>query len=143
MSEPAHYVTSEYYNPGFINEVGFFAAAMVAVVSLFVLTIIGSRYILLTSKRLKPRTRRVLRILGGLARPSRPRRRRREREPEARREREAPFRLKAAPEDARSAPLTASQPIRRERARGGQFSADLSLQPDDETHRVVELRVHE
>ena len=68
MSEPVHYGTSEYYNPGFINEVGFFAALMVAVVSLFVLTIIGSRYVLLTSKRLKPRTRRVLRILGGLAR---------------------------------------------------------------------------
>lgn len=148
MSEPAHYVTSEYYNPGFINEVGFFAAAMVAVVSLFVLTVIGSRYVLLTSRRLKPRTRRVLRVLGGLARPSRPRQRRREREPEARREREAPIRLKAAPAETLSAPLAAGQPMRRDRPAGRRrFADDLSLWPDeawphyaeDEVGAVVEV----
>lgn len=146
MSEPAHYVTSEYYNPGFINEVGFFAAAMVAVVSLFVLTIIGSRYVLLTSKRLNPGTRRVLRVLGGLARPSRPRRRRRE--PEARRERGASFRLKAAPAETRSAALASAAPVRREGpAARRRFAADLSLRPEeawphyaeDEIEAVVEV----
>lgn len=147
MSEPVSYVNSEYYNPGFINEVGFFAAAMVAVVSLFVLTVIGSRYVLLTSKRLSPRTRRLLRLLAGLARPSRPRRRR-QREPEARREREAPFRLKAAPAGGHNVAFAAEPHARREGASAHRrVTADLSLLPEeawphyaeDEIEAVVEV----
>ena len=131
MPESDPYITSEFYSPGFIFEVGFFAAAMIAVVSLFLLTIIGSRYVLLTSKRLKPRTRRILRLMAGLARESRPRRRR-EREAELHRERQEPIRLKAAPAGAQGAALAGGFPTRREGPPAHRrFSADLALRPDE------------
>jgi dTDP-4-amino-4,6-dideoxygalactose transaminase len=144
VSEPTYY-SGEYYNPGFINEVGFFAAAMVAVVSLFLLTIIGSRYVLLTSKRLSPRAKRILRVLAGLARASRPRERY-TRQADHRPEREAPIRLKAAPAGAPGAALSGSFPTRREgSAAYRRFAGDLSLLPeegwphyaDDEIEAVV------
>ena len=147
MPESDPYITSEFYSPGFIFEVGFFAAAMIAVVSLFLLTIIGSRYVLLTSKRLKPRTRRILRLMAGLARESRPRRRR-EREPELHRERQEPIRLKAAPAGGQGAALAGGSPTRREGSPARRrFSADLALLPDeswphyadDEIEAVVEV----
>jgi dTDP-4-amino-4,6-dideoxygalactose transaminase len=132
VANSVSYGLEGYHNPGFINEVGFFAAAMLAVVGLFILAVIGSRYILLSSKRLSPRTRNALRVLSGLARPSRPKRRQGHRERQARRELEAgrgrsePIRLKAA--STVSASSSVEVPGRRHDPNVGRGSAaDLSL----------------
>jgi dTDP-4-amino-4,6-dideoxygalactose transaminase len=151
VSDSVSYVNSEFYNPGFINEVGFFAVAMLAAVGLFILAVIGSRYVLSSSRRLSPRTRSVLQVLGGLARPS-PKRRRRAGERQARRELESrrarvePIRLKAAPADSATSSFGASnRPADPNVGRGS--AADLSLlereswphYAEDEIEAVVEV----
>ena len=57
MSDPAHYVTSDYYQPGLLNNVAFFGFVVVLMLGAFIAAIIGARLILRRSKRLSPTTR--------------------------------------------------------------------------------------
>lgn len=98
MSEPAHYVTSDYYQPGLINNVGFFAFIVVLILAAFLAAVIGSRIILRRSRNLNPTLRRVLRALSGLTKPaSMPVFRRRQDRLGSREKSEAHYRMKPAP----------------------------------------------
>ena len=70
MSEPTTYVNSDYYQPGLMTDVGLVAAAIVLVLALFVGSTVGARYLLVSSRRLSPGTRRTLEFISGLARPA-------------------------------------------------------------------------
>jgi dTDP-4-amino-4,6-dideoxygalactose transaminase len=135
LKNPAHYVTSEYYRPGFIAEIGFLAAAILLVLLIFIGTIIGARYVLLTSRRLSGRQRRILKLIAGLGAPRRleDRGERRLHEEGKRRKTEPHYKMKSAPagEGAASAALATTSPERVERPAGRSRLVDLKMQPEE------------
>jgi len=138
LSNPAHYVTSEYFRPGFMADVSLVAAAILLVLLIFVGTMIGARYALLTSKRLSRRQRRVLKLLAGLAAPRalEDRGERRRRKEGTRRKAEAHYRMKSAPTEdgAESAAFAAFAAVAAERVgrtAGRRRFIDLALQPEE------------
>ncbi|WP_284734597.1 DegT/DnrJ/EryC1/StrS family aminotransferase [Sphingosinicella terrae] len=72
MSDPAHYVTSDYYQPGLLNNVASFGIIVVLAVVVFIGLVVGARLMLRRSKRASPGLRRVLKAIGGLAKPASP-----------------------------------------------------------------------
>ena len=112
MSDPAHYVTSDYYQPGLMNNVAFFGFLVVLILGAFIAAIIGARIVLRRSKRLSPTTRKLLRVIGGLARPAAPVsfRRRRQDKLGSRRKTEDHYRMK--PATAAEVPVPAQAPSR-------------------------------
>lgn len=119
MAEPAHYETSEYYQPGLMNDVGMQAGAVVLILALFILVMVGSRYLLRKRGRFGPSTRKLLRLLSGLSRPAAPMTFRRGRRYRlgTRRKSEDHYRMKPAlAGDVASAPFAATVPERVERA---------------------------
>jgi hypothetical protein len=72
LSDPAHYVTSDYYQPGLMSNVGVFAFAVVLIIAIFIGVVLGSRLALRRSKRLNPGVRKVLKLVSGLAKPAAP-----------------------------------------------------------------------
>ena len=98
MSDPAHYVTSDYYQPGLLNNVAFFGFAVLFILGAFIGAIVGSRFLLRRSKNLNPTLRKILRAVGGLAKPSAPLsfRRRRQDKLGSRRKTEDHYRMKPA-----------------------------------------------
>ncbi len=119
MADPPHYVTSDYYQPGLMSDVGMQAFVVVLILVGFIVIIVGSRYVLRRSKRLSPGTRRLLRLLGGLTKPSAPMAFRRSRREKlgTRRKAEDHYKMKPAlaSGEPRAAPLAASIPERVER----------------------------
>jgi len=137
LSDPAYYSTSDYYQPGIMTEVGWVVFGIGLILVLFIASVLGARYLLASSRHLRPGTRRILELLSGLARPSEAvsakRRRRHERELSSR---EAGPRYKlqiaaAGPElvaapGAIDRPAAAEQPFGRRR-----IAQDLSLAPEE------------
>ena len=72
MSEPAHYVTSDYYQPGLLSDVGYFAFAVVLILAAFIAAVVGSQIVLRRSRNLNPTLRKILRTFSGLAKPAAP-----------------------------------------------------------------------
>jgi dTDP-4-amino-4,6-dideoxygalactose transaminase len=99
LSDPAHYVTSDYYQPGLLNSVAFFGFAILLVLGLFIGAVIGSRFLLRRSKRMNPNLRKVLKAISGLTKPAAPIvfRRRRQDRLGRRRKTEDHYRMKPAP----------------------------------------------
>lgn len=119
MADPPHYVTSDYYQPGLMSDVGMQAFVVVLVLLGFIVLIVGSRSLLRRSRRLSPGTRRLLRVMGGLTRPSAPLsfRRRRQYKLGTRRKTEDHYKMKPAfaSGEPRAAPLASPVPERVER----------------------------
>jgi dTDP-4-amino-4,6-dideoxygalactose transaminase len=65
-------VTSDYYQPGLMSNVGVFAFAVVLIIAIFIGVVLGSRLALRRSKRLNPGVRKVLKLVSGLAKPAAP-----------------------------------------------------------------------
>lgn len=61
--------SGDWHQPGLTSEVGLLALAIAFVLLLFILSTVGARYLLSSSKRLSPATRRWLELLAALARP--------------------------------------------------------------------------
>jgi len=72
LADPPHYGTSSDYQPGLMNDVGMMAFWILVIVVFFIVVMIASRLILRKSRRLSPGTRKMLRILSGLTKPSAP-----------------------------------------------------------------------
>ena len=82
MANAPSYEFSENYQPGFLAQLGTEAFAVAIIIGLVIVAIVGARIMLRRSRRMSPGMRKVLRIIGGLARPAAPvsfRRRRRSR----------------------------------------------------------------
>src|SRR3712207_5836749 len=136
LVNPPHYVTSEDYQPGLMNQVGTQAFAVLIIVLFFIFLIVGSRILLRRSRRLSPGMRRILRLLGGLSKPAAPisvRDRRRDKLG-SRRKSETHYRMSPAlaPEGGRSMPLSTTAPERVERPLPRKRGArDFSLAPEE------------
>ncbi len=154
MSEPPHYETSEYYQPGLMSDVGMQAFAVILILALFILVMVGSRYLLRKPGRFSPGTRKLLRLLSGLSRPAAPMTFRRGRRYKlgSRRKSEDHYKMKpalAAGEGAASAaPLAARVPERIERPSARRRTAPAVTQlaeeawpyyGEDEIAAVVEV----
>ena len=100
MADSTPYEMSEYYRPGFMSDVVLVAAGIGLVVVVFIVSVVGARYLLVHAKRLKPGTRKTLEFISGLAKPaeawSARRRRRKEREQGRRRKTEPQYKLQVA-----------------------------------------------
>ncbi|WP_206185474.1 DegT/DnrJ/EryC1/StrS aminotransferase family protein [Sphingosinicella sp. CPCC 101087] len=98
MSDPAHYVTSDYYQPGLLDTVASFGVVVLLVLCAFIAAVVGARFVLRRSRRLNPATRKALRLVGGLAKPAAPLafRRRRQSRLGSRRKTEDHYKMKPA-----------------------------------------------
>ena len=138
MTDSQAYVTSDYYRPGFMADVVYVAMGIGLIVAIFIVSIVGARYLLLNAKRLKPGTRKTLEFISGLAKPaeawSARRRRRQERKLGRRRKTEPQYKLQVAAAGSASstAALAADIPEVVERSFGRRrIAQDLSPGPDE------------
>lgn len=69
MSDPAHYVTSDYYQPGMIDEVGLMAGGVLLILALFVVSVFVAPRMLRRRRRMNPFLRRILEWLELLSKP--------------------------------------------------------------------------
>jgi dTDP-4-amino-4,6-dideoxygalactose transaminase len=70
LSDPAHYVTSEYYQPGLIDQVGMAATAMTLIVVLFAVGVVIAPRMLRRRKRMNPIVKKILTVLAAIGKPA-------------------------------------------------------------------------
>lgn len=72
MSDPAHYVTSDYYQPGIMNEVGAMGAGVLVILALFVLSVFIAPRLLRRRRRMNPVLRKVFEWFELFSKPRSP-----------------------------------------------------------------------
>lgn len=124
MSEPAHYVTSEYYQPGIMDEAGVMAAGVFIILALFVVSVFIAPRLLRRRRRINPVLRRVLEALEVFSKPQSPisLRWRRQDKLGRRRKTEPHYKLQAAPSGDRAEP-----PLRAPAARAVEMAGATPL----------------
>jgi dTDP-4-amino-4,6-dideoxygalactose transaminase len=136
LSDPAHYVTSDYYQPGLMNEVALAGAAMTLIIALFAVGVVIAPRILRRRKRMNPVARKILTWLAAIGKPASAISfgRRRQHKLGARRKTEQHYKmaLGAVPERAHSPEPRAAAPEMSERVfTKKRFTTDLSPLPEE------------
>ncbi len=136
MSDPAHYVTSDYYQPGLINEVALAGAAMTLIVVAFAVGVVIAPRILRRRRRMNPLVRKILTWLAAIGKPASAISFgwRRQHKLGARRKTESHYKmaLGAVPERSHSPEPRVAAPEMGERVfTKKRFTTDLSLLPEE------------
>jgi dTDP-4-amino-4,6-dideoxygalactose transaminase len=139
LSDPAHYVTSDYYQPGLIDQVGLAAAIITLSVAIFAVAVVMAPRLLRRRRRMNPVVRKILTILARIGKPASSISfsfgRRRQHKLGTRRKTDAHYKMqlgsvpepKPAPEPRVPAPETGERAFVKKR-----FTTDLSLLPGEE-----------
>jgi dTDP-4-amino-4,6-dideoxygalactose transaminase len=134
LSDPAHYVTSDYYQPGLINEVALAGAAMAFIIAVFAVGVVIAPRLLRRRKRMNPLARKILTWLAAIGKPASAISfgRRRQHKLGTRRKTESHYKMALGPAPEHSseprvaAPETGEHVFTRKR-----FATDLSLLPEE------------
>jgi dTDP-4-amino-4,6-dideoxygalactose transaminase len=141
LSDPAHYVTSEYYQPGLIDQVGMAAAAMTLIVAIFAVGVVIAPRMLRRRKRMNPILRKILTVFAAIGKPASAISfgRRRQHKLGTRRKTESHYKMqlgstaerKEAPEPRTPAPQPVNPGPAGQAFAKKRFTTDLSLLPEE------------